>query len=321
MKNSYSQDEIDALVQEVQEQFLSPLFKSANEELAKAEKGKQVPSAKEGGNGTVPGPGAAPGDGGNGPRADTLKAEAPVSAPADDEAPPAASPDAAPAASASPSEPAASPEAPAASPEAGPEGAAPEGAGGGAEELKQAYAQLDDQALQMHYEALKAVLMEKMGAAGGSPDAPAQPDMPGASPAPAASAPPAGPPPGASPEMAPPVAKRSSGPGGDGAPMLMGEESMSKAEKEITELKAKVDGLTDVLAKLLVKPNPKAVTTMTEFVQKSEPQVAAKKLSKGEVEGKLRNLDYSKLSKSDGNLVLKYYNNEVSVKDLEHLLK
>ena len=236
----------------------------------------------------------------HGIRYDTLKAEAPVSAPADDEAPPAASaspsaspeaaPDAAPAASASPDAP----------PDAGPE-AAPEAAqAGGPEELKQAYAQLDDQALQMHYEALKAVLMEKMGGAGQSPDAPAQPDMP-ASPPPAASAPPAA-------KAAP-------------SALMANEEGMSKAEQEITDLKAKVDGLTDVLAKLLVKPNPKAVTSMTEFVQKSEPQVQAKKLSKDEVSSKLRNLDYSKLSKSDSDLVVKYYNNEVLVKDLEHLLK
>lgn len=135
-------------------------------------------------------------------------------------APPPASPDAS--ASASPGASASAPPPPAAegsaeSPEASnaapgeapgemPPGGSP---GEGAEaapsedDLKQAYGQLDDEALKMHYMAIKAALFERMGAGdGAAPDASASPAGPPAGAAPGAGAPPPAPAPMApGPEM------------------------------------------------------------------------------------------------------------------------
>ena len=305
-KTTFQQDEIDALVKDIKEQLFSPLFQEAEKELAKAEvsKGKDVSSIGKqsgelnSGNATEP------------QGAKAMKAEVPVAKAGEE---PEASPQAK-EASAEASAPGEAPEsAPAesASPEAAPQGdpAAEAGAGdpSGGQDLVAAYSQLDDASLQAHWQALKQVLMTKMGA--GQDAAQAAPP-PAAPPAPEASmsappAPPAGPPPGA------------------GAPMMRSErveEDLKKAEQRVETLEKQ---FVQLLEKLL-KPERKAVTSMVEYVAKTEPEKKeAPVLTKDQVKAKLQKASRNpQLKKSDGDLIVRYFlNQDVKLEELDHLLK
>lgn len=320
MKTYYSDEEIDALVNDVKAAFLDPAF-----QLAKSE-GKKVDSGKEGGNGSEPEKEVALKDD-TGDRAATMKPGQPSKtgqmpdsalkmAKADPKPEEAESASAAPAESASPE---AAPES--ASPEApeAPEGEednsapeAPEGEGAedpaqahSADEIHEAYGQLDDESLKMHYEALKAVLMERMGG-GGDQEAK---DQSAAPPAPADQS--------AAPAMgeAPPAAQ----------PPAMGkaEESataLSKAEEQIAKLTKSVEEMAGMMLKLASQPRPKAITEMAEL-SKTE---MSPKLNKEQVDAKLfAKAKEQNLAKSDRALIVRYFtpNNRVKLEEIEHLLK
>ncbi len=323
---TYTDEELSALVEEVKDQFLTPLFAQAKEELvksqlAKAESGKQVSSPKEGGNGTVPESGGAPNDEGQGgrsgafdkpgksgsgsPSSFTAKAEgdpsapspSPAAEPAQDEAPADAggdSPAADPSASAGSQDPA----------------MADQGQG---DDLKQAYGQLDDDSLRAHLEALKGVMMERMGGGEGQP----QQDMASASPAPSPSPSPAGPSASPSPSAAP-----SPSPAPDMA--MKSEKAVLDLQKgEIEELKQQVSGLTDILTKVLSKPEKKVISSVAELGNLSKSENSVGRMSKEDVDHALKQkAQEPNLKKSDQDLIVRHFTTRnVNVKDLAHLLK
>ena len=355
MSKVYTDEEIDGLVKEVQDTILTPLFKAAEEELSKSEHGKKMESPKEGGNASEPEGGSKAGDGGNGPRSEVYsdkgksaapeskadgegdrsaayakpgksgkggekpsfaKDEPPVAAEASDEKPEAPAED----------KPAESPEAPAADPAVDP---AQEQ--GGEMDLVQAYSQLDEQALQAHWEALKQVMMQHMGGGDSANAGPVQPPAEGAPPA----APPgmeqAPPSPGA-PPMGPPDASKAMGPSGMPKPPMpmmrsespVKEEALSKAEAKIDSLEKQLEGLTGLIETMLTRPQRKAVTSMAEFVAKSEgDKASAPKLTKSEIRSKLDTASKKPdLKKSDQDLIVKYFlDGNVKLEEIQHLLK
>jgi hypothetical protein len=367
------------------------LFKAANEELAKSEAGKQMPSPKEGGNGTTPGGSAAKSDAGNGPRSAALKdggslggesgvapegprsaayakkeasmgapsagkiykgEESPVAKDASDESAPPKKDDASPSpdsgsappdASASPSPDASASPPPDAPPDAPPAGPGAEGAPqgdpamdagmGDDQALVQAYGQLDDNALKAHYTAFMQVVMQRMSQ--GSQGAGAPGGMPGADPmaagGPPAGAPPALPPadPSAAGGVPPPAMKAAPSMAPPPQPMMRSEasgkeESLNKAEVKIGNLEKQVEGLTQLLESMLTKPERKAVTSMAEYIAKSEgDKPSQKKLSGNDIRTKLGQVAKSPdLKKSDQDLITRYFlDGNVSVNEIEHLLK
>ncbi len=353
---TYSNEEIDELIKDVQDQFMQPLFKAAQEEvLAKAESGKQMPAAKEGGNGTVPVKASMKSDGGGPRSAAMMKEESPMAKEADDEAPkadasPAASDGAsdsssasAPAASASPDAPAGEASAPAADPAAADgmdpsmDPAAAAGASDPGADLQQAYGQLPDEDLKAHFEAIKTVIMSRMGgqdagmdpaaAGAGAPPVAAPADPMGAPPAAAAAAAPdmsaGGPPP-------PPVAAKAA-PTMSAAPAMppvMGKSEVAQGEelaKTEERLQKQIAGLTQVIETLLV-PQRKSVTSMAQFLAKSESERAeAPKLNAAQVRAKLTRASLSPtLEKSDRDLINRYIlegSQAVQLEEIEHLLK
>jgi hypothetical protein len=316
MKTYYSDDEIDALVNEVKTAFLKPAF-----DLAKSE-GKKVPTSKEGGNGTEP-QAEVKLEQGDGERANTIKQGQPSKSgkgtpsimtkagPAPEEAQ-AESPEASSAAPAGPSDasPASADPAQSAPPaDAGAPDAMQDPAAGGAEggpegahspeDIKAAYESLDDEGLKLHYEALKAVLMERMGGGQGAEQAPEQ------------AAPEQTPPPEAAPQQSAPP---------QSAPAMKSEE-LSKAEAKIEELSKSLTEVLDMVTKLASQPRPKAIT---EISQLSKSEVAQDKLTKDQVESKLlQKAKDQALMKSDRALIVRYFtpNNTVKFEEIAHLLK
>lgn len=308
----YTPEQIDSLIAELQAELPEILKSEAAEELAKA----KIESAKEGGNGTVPVKGkmakkadkeeesSSESSKSEKSESDMVKEESPVAAEATDEA------------SAKAPEGSAPSEAPAdAAPEAAPEGA-PEEAHGSEMSLEQAYGSLSDEDLQAHYEALKAVIMAKMpqGDAGAPP---AEASSAGAvPPAPEASAAPAmpGAPEGSAPPQDPAITHKSE---------KDSLEALSKAEDEIKGLKNQVEGITGLLEKMLAKPTQKAVTSMAEFLAKSEMEKpVTPKLSRNQVTVKLGEAaQRTDLKKSDRELINRYFmNGDVDYKSIQHLL-
>ena len=182
----------------------------------------------------------------------------------------------------------------------------PEAQEGQAEQtLEQAYGALPMEELQAHYEALKAVLMSHMG----------QQQAPGQE------APPAAP---AAPE-APPAAPLAPSPS---APAMKSEadfgEELKKSEDKIVALEKQIESVTSILEGLISRPTSKAVTSMAQFVAKSEldkPSTPA--LSRAEAFEKIKRVaQRTDLSKSDRQLISKFtLDQSVSVKEIEYLLK
>jgi hypothetical protein len=321
----YTDKEIDDLVKEVRDEILGPIFKEAQEQLAKSEHVAQA--AKEGGNGTQPVVASmAKEEGSMSESSSEVKKEessmakdefSPAGKEASDEKSPSPAVPEGSSESSSSSSSDGAPKAPDAAPQEDP---AMEDAHVDSAQLAEAYGALDDDALQAHFEALKQVLTQRMGAgqdpAAGPPDqGMAPPDM-GAAPG---VPPPPAPAEKAMPVMAPAAVKPPQAMMRSEAPTK--EEALNKAEVET--LKSQVAGLTQVLETLLLKPQRKAVTSMAEFVAKSEADVPKKTLSKSEIRQKLEAASKDeKLAKSDKELICRYFlNNDVKVSELTHLLK
>lgn len=172
--------------------------------------------------------------------------------------------------------------------------------------LEQAYGQLSDEDLKSHYEALKGVLMQRMqaqqGADQAAPPAPASP-----SPAPAASPSPA------------PAASASPG-------MALAEKSMElskAADEKVVALETQLASVTKLLEMMLTQPAQKAVTTMAEYVAKSElEKPAPKKFTKAEAVAQLSKAARDpSLKRLDRDSIDRYVLIGDNFKDIEHLLK
>lgn len=197
------------------------------------------------------------------------------------------------------------------------------------EALQAEYAKLDPEALKMHYLAAKSALVAAMGA------------EQSAAPGPEASAPPAAPAPPAAAPMAPEQS---------GAPMAMGElkagkamdlsdggigGEISKGKMGKSESDLKVEALEKQLeeqnlallqlAEVVATPIRKSVKGLSDlkFIERTEEPktTSAAKMTKAEVTATLREkVRGGKLSKSDKELVSKYYAGSVDATKLEHLL-
>ncbi len=236
----------------------------------------------------------------------------------------------APPVSASPDAPSAAPADPSADPAA--MGADQMGGGDPLGELKQAYAALPDQELQMHFEALKDAVMSRMGGdqqAGGSPVGAPDPSAMGGAPAGAPPMADMSPPPPASPPPSPSPSASAGGPPPPPAQkaqpaMGMGKsDELSKAQDEkIANLERSLEGVTSLLESILTKPVQKSVTSMAEFMAKSEAEKpVAAKLSKSELLKKAA--DKAKmpdLKKSDRDVINRYVLSGEGLADLEKLL-
>lgn len=316
-----NEQELDSILNEL-ENDLGEYLASTQNRLAKArEEDGSAPSASAGGS---PSASASAGS----PSASAPGAEAPEAPSAGGEAPPAAP----------------SPEGAAPSPEAAPADPAADAGPVDPAALEQEYAKLPPEELKAHYLAAKAALFAVMGAGG--------PDAGGAPGAPGAGAPPAGPdagaamappdagaapmgPPGAAP-AAPPMAPPSAGPGPDEMPppAMKAEVKVSqagnggqkaavaKSEDKVAELEATVEKLVKSLQKIVGQPMQKAVTGENYVPKTGDEPAPAKKLSKAEVNAKLNEATRNpSLKKSDRDLVNRYYEGEVSIDAIEHLLK
>jgi hypothetical protein len=177
---------------------------------------------------------------------------------------------------------------------------APEQGAGDAQSLEQAYCQLSDQDLQVHYEALKQALMQRMGG-------PAQdPGMGG---------------------MGQPSPEAAPAPAPEQKALTMSEKStqdaLAKSEEKYQQLEKAFADLVQVV-ELSLQPRRKAVTTMQEYVAKTEAdRPSERKLTKSEVKDKLAlKARDPKLAKSDADLITRFYlNGDVKLTEIEHLLK
>ena len=335
IKTNYTEEEIDALVNEVRQAFLAPAFEAVQGNLAKSMSPKDMPGDGNGavkkmdgmdaGVNKVPGPTAQAMMG----KADDSEASPPGEPAGDEkEAPPSdGGSDSPPADQAPPAD-------ASASPATGDANTAPQDPSQGGmvtpEQLHQAYDQLSDEELKAHYEAMKAVIMARMQGQGASPDAapPTDASASPAGPAPAGpSAAPAGP--SASP-AAPPPAGPSASPAGPAAPPMEEpppamKSEMSKFEKndskdrEIVMLKKAVADVTDLLIKALSQPQVKAVTSVSQLNKSEKPAS-----SRGQVEAQLlRKAEDQSLNKRDRELLTKFFmpNSKVSIEEVEYLLK
>lgn len=210
------------------------------------------------------------------------------------------------AASASDEAPAEKPEAPA--PEAAPEAAAEQPQD--EQSLEQAYGQLSDEDLRAHYEALKGVLMQRMSAQQGGD----QMGAPAASPSPASPAPAASPSPSAQPQMAMSMKSEAQV---DAAPLS------KAAEEKVANLEAQFASVTKLLEMMLTQPAQKAVTTMAEYVAKSElEKPKAKNYSRKEVIEQLSKAAKDpSLKRMDRDQIDRYVLEGDNFKDIQHLLK
>lgn len=295
---TFTQKEIDSLIEELKTEIPS-LLKSEGKvvsagdgsgkiSLGKEESAQEASLSKEGSSPEA------------GPESSPVAAGA-ESSPAADDAPPASEPAQSPSESQDPSQ--------------------QEMPQGDEQTLEQAYGSLPEEELRAHYEALKAVLMQRMGGQdqAGSPSAPpaAGPVSPPAGP----SAPPAGPGEGGSPAV-PPTGPSEVPPGAMKAEGSFGE--LSKAESRIEELEKNLAGVTKILEMVITKPQGKAVTSMAQFIAKSEADLpATPKLSRQEAMKQLNKVSMDPtLKKSDRELITKFtLNQAVDVKEIQHLLK
>lgn len=189
------------------------------------------------------------------------------------------------------------------------------------EGLQSEYEQLEDDDLKMHYMAAKAALYARMGE-------PAQP-APEAEMAPAP-APAAAPAPDATmkKEMSAEKSKEAS------ASKESSKEELSKSEndKEIDNLKKKIDeqdkamvALAEAVDKVIAQPIRKSIKGISDlnFVPKTEDKDVNKKLlSKTEINAKLcERVRDPKLSKKDRELVNDYCVGNITFEKIEHLLK
>ncbi len=297
--------------------------------FAKADESKPAsePADDEGGSDD-----AAPSPSPDGPPADASSAPAGAS--------PSPSPSPAPDASASP--------AGAVDPMAAAGAQDPAMAGAGADQggqLEQAYAALSDDELKAHMQALTASVMARMGAQdqglmgagapaadpmGGSPAAagPAMPEM----------APPAGP--DASASMSPPPAPAQKAMPAPAAPQMLKaapapgmvvkseraakEETLSKASEErIQGLEKTLEGVTSLLEAILTKPVQRSVTSMAEYIAKSESdKPATRKMSRAELmKAATEKSKQPDLKKSERDVINKFVLSGEGLADLEKLLK
>jgi hypothetical protein len=284
-------------------------------------------------------------DEGGGDDGDSGGDSAPSASASDSDGPPA---DASASAAPSPSPaPAAGPDA-GASPSADPAMGSPDQMGGGDQlsQLKQAYSALPDPELQMHFEALKDAVMARMGdqsqmgassvaapdasAMGSAQAGPAMPDMAASSsaaPAPDASA--SMPPPPPAQKAMPPMAGAPMGKAAPSPNMIVKsektaeEQALSKAaEERIAGLEKSLEGVTNLLESILTKPVQKSVTSMVEFMAKSDAEKAAPvKLSKAELMKKVaEKAKQPDLKKSDRDVINRYVLSGEGLADLEKLL-
>jgi hypothetical protein len=216
--------------------------------------------------------------------------------------------------------------------EAPPGQESPEQQQGDEQTLEQAYAALPDDQLQMHYEALRAVVMQRMSGGAGAPAAPGAPSPdqgaggpPGAGGMPPeASGSPAGGPPGAGgmpPEMGaggPPEQLQASE-----AP-VWADELKKATDEKVASLERQLAGLTGLLETMITRPQQKAFTSMAQFVAKSElekPKPVS--MNRKDVLKKLNQVAQSNdLKKSDRDLINRYVlAGDVDVNEISHLLK
>lgn len=209
--------------------------------------------------------------------------------------------------------------------------------------LEAEYAKLPPEELKAHYLAAKAALFSVMGGQDqGAPPpeaAPSAPAAPPASPAPAPSAPPM-----AMSEMGQECGKDlQAGNGGEGAPAPKPEagKAVGKAEasasspsasspsasvtksETVEDLKAQLEVMAKIVNIVVGKPLGKAITGLN-YVPKAGAAVETepKKLSKAEITTKLAEITRkADLKKSDRNLIDGYYDGEVKLEAIEHLLK
>ncbi len=357
---TYSDEEINSLIEELQKELPEILKAEATsnaQSLSKSDSGSVYPSAKEGGNGTTPEVKGNTNFAKGAPAFAKADESSPAAEPADDEGgddssggPP---PDASSPPAASPSPSAASPS-PAPDASASPAGAvdpaaaaAPQDPAMGGDQggqLEQAYSALSDDELRAHMQALTAAAMSRMGAqqdpmmgAGSPPPAAdpmsaspapaAGPDMPGmAPPADAAMPPPPAPAQKAMPApMAPPMQKVAPA---AGMPVVKSEkaqkeESLAKAEDRIQGLEKTLEGVTSLLEAILTKPVQKSVTSMAEYIAKSESdKPLAKKMSRNElIKAATEKSKQPDLKKSDRDVINRFVLSGEGLAELEKLLK
>lgn len=162
------------------------------------------------------------------------------------------------------------------------------------EELVQAYSQLSPDELQMHIQALEQV--KQMSAP--APEATAS-----ASPGPGAQAP---------------------GANEGSAAVAPSSEMAMKSEKlgqELEGLKKSQAALVDALKALIGAPQRKGYTGADMVPAQPKPEQEVLKLSKAEINTRLKKKAAENLAKSDRDLIRSFYNNSATVADLAHLLK
>lgn len=251
-------------------------------------------------------------------KADDDKDDAALSPPAAESAPPAGPPGGAPPdASAAPAGPPAAdapPDAP--PPDASADPAAPADGSAGPpdmEALKAEYSDLPVDELQMHYVAIKAALMAKMGSQ--SPDMGAEAS---------ASAPPSAPPvdPSASSSAPVPAMK---GEMSAVKPGLGSSASMAKSEQDMQLMSEKIEMLTKAMELVVGAPQRKSVKGVSElqFLSKGEEKLKKSEgLSKAQIQEKLSEKARDpKLSKSDKNAIVAFtIGTDLDLAKVEHLL-
>lgn len=308
MAKTYTNEELNALVAEFSAEFDAlvkaevaktgtVLAKADDESPSDDKKDKAPPSDSSGSDSSAGGPPPAAESAPAAPAPDASASSAPASAPSADPA----------AASASP---------------AAPAGGDPMAA------LSQAYAQLSPEELQMHFEAMKQVLMTQQASAGAAPAAPMADPMAGAAgaapaapvaPAPDASAAPAG--------GVAPLAGEGSKPLDPAATMALKsehEKQMNLVKSERDALESKVEQLTETLGKVLNQPIRKSVTGKDLIGMLDSEKPAAPSfddMSKAEITKKLLTVARNpELKKADRELINKYYKGTANVDALAHLL-
>lgn len=245
-------------------------------------------------------------------KADDDKDEAALSPPAAESAPPAGPPGGAPPdASAAPAGP---PDAP--PPDASADPAAPADGSAGPpdmEALKAEYSDLPVDELQMHYVAIKAALMAKMGSQSPDPGAEAS-----------ASAPPSAPPvdPSASSSAPVPAMK---GEMSAIKPGLGSSASMAKSEQDMQLMSEKIELLTKAMELVVGAPQRKSVKGVSElqFLSKGEEKLKKSEgLSKAQIQEKLSEKARDpKLSKSDKTAIVAFtIGTDLDLAKVEHLL-
>ena len=175
--------------------------------------------------------------------------------------------------------------------------------------LAEAYSELSDEDLHAHWEALKAVMMGRMGADEGVDQAPNPPPSMG---------------------VAQPMSTQGVPPP-SGKAMTMSEkdeagEKLAKAEEKIDELSKTVDKMSKLFEKMLSRPQPKAFSSLAEYqvVAKTEEEKAAPmaSMTRGQIVAKLKEVTSKpELKKSDRDLVDGFLLFGAKPETIEHLLK